>query len=41
MKKLPPDAKTRGIHELYAEDPEAADRKLWDREVDPVTRRGS
>ncbi|MDW7748687.1 sulfite oxidase [Halomonas sp.] len=40
MTKLPPDAKTRGIHELYAEDPEAADRKLWDREVDPVTRRG-
>ncbi|MEQ6918431.1 sulfite oxidase [Halomonas aquatica] len=40
MTKLPPDTKTRGIHELYAEDPESADRELWDREVDPVTRRG-
>ena len=40
MTKLPPDTRTRGIHELYAEDPEAADRLLWDREVDPVTRRG-
>lgn len=40
MTRLPPDAKTRGIHELYAEDPEAADRQLWDREVDPLSRRG-
>ncbi|TFH87946.1 twin-arginine translocation signal domain-containing protein [Billgrantia azerbaijanica] len=40
MTKLPPDAKTRGIHALYAEDPETADRLLWGREVDPVTRRG-
>ncbi len=30
----------RGIHELYAEDPETADRLVWGREVDPVTRRG-
>lgn len=40
MSKLPPDAKTRGLHELYAEDPEAADRLVWNREVDPVSRRG-
>ncbi|MAX32881.1 MAG: molybdopterin containing oxidoreductase [Halomonadaceae bacterium] len=36
-KKTPP---TRGLHELYAEDPTAADRRLWGREVDPLTRRG-
>lgn len=29
-----------GIHELYARDPEAADRVLWGREVNPHTRRG-
>ena len=29
-----------GIHKLYAQDPEAADKLLWDREVDPITRRG-
>ncbi|PRY73429.1 sulfite oxidase [Halomonas ventosae] len=40
MTRQPPDTRTRGIHELYAEDPDAADRKLWGREVDPVTRRG-
>ncbi|MCE0732406.1 sulfite oxidase [Halomonas sp. G15] len=40
MTKLPPDTRTRGLHELYAEDPENADRLLWNREVDPVTRRG-
>ncbi len=38
MTKKPP--RTRGLHELYAEDPERADRLLWNREVDPVTRRG-
>lgn len=32
--------KTRGLHELYAEDPAAADLKLWGREVDPHSRRG-
>ncbi|HSH47944.1 MAG TPA: molybdopterin-dependent oxidoreductase [Halomonas sp.] len=32
--------KTRGLHELYAEDPAAADLKLWGREVDPQSRRG-
>jgi len=30
----------RGIHELYAEDPAAADRRLWGRRADPVSRRG-
>ncbi|QEM82324.1 sulfite oxidase [Halomonas binhaiensis] len=30
----------RGIHSLYAEDSADADRRLWGREVDPVTRRG-
>ncbi|MEX0976942.1 MAG: molybdopterin-dependent oxidoreductase [Woeseia sp.] len=30
----------RGIHELYADDPDAADQRLWDRHVDPVSRRG-
>ncbi len=30
----------RGIHRLYADDPVAADRQLWGREVDPVSRRG-
>ena len=30
----------RGIHELYEEDPVKADRELWGRIVDPVTRRG-
>lgn len=32
--------KKRGIHELYAEDPVAADEKLWGRKSDPITRRG-
>lgn len=30
----------RGIHELYAEDPVAADELVWERKTDPVTRRG-
>jgi DMSO/TMAO reductase YedYZ molybdopterin-dependent catalytic subunit len=30
----------RGIHELYAEDPEKADWLIWGRKTDPVTRRG-
>jgi DMSO/TMAO reductase YedYZ molybdopterin-dependent catalytic subunit len=30
----------RGIHELYAQDPETADKLVWGRETDPVTRRG-
>ncbi len=29
-----------GIHKLYAENPETADKLLWDREVDPSSRRG-
>jgi len=33
-------ADNKGIHDLYAEDPLLADRKLWGRESDPVTRRG-
>ena len=30
----------RGIHWLYAEDPLEADRRIWGRQVDPVSRRG-
>lgn len=30
----------RGLHELYAEDPCKADKLLWDREADSITRRG-
>ena len=29
-----------GLFELYARNPEEADRKLWGREVDPESRRG-
>ena len=32
--------KKRGIHALYAEDPIAADERLWGRQADPITRRG-
>ncbi|MDH5454564.1 MAG: sulfite oxidase [Gammaproteobacteria bacterium] len=32
--------KKRGIHELYREDPVAADEQLWGRKADPMTRRG-
>jgi DMSO/TMAO reductase YedYZ molybdopterin-dependent catalytic subunit len=32
--------KKRGIHELYREDPAAADEQLWGRKADPLTRRG-
>ena len=31
---------TRGIHELHGNDPDRADRLLWGRVTDPVTRRG-
>ncbi|MEH6570412.1 MAG: twin-arginine translocation signal domain-containing protein, partial [Halioglobus sp.] len=35
------DKKTSmGIHALYRQNPEEADRQLWGREVDPVSRRG-
>ncbi|MBS98978.1 MAG: molybdopterin containing oxidoreductase [Oceanospirillaceae bacterium] len=30
----------KGLHALYAEDPEKADRVLWGRQVDPESRRG-
>lgn len=32
--------KKSGIHALYASDPVAADKALWGRETDPLTRRG-
>ncbi len=32
--------KKRGIHELYRDDPGAADEQLWGRRPDPLTRRG-
>lgn len=34
------DETERGIHELYRQDPDRADRLLWGRHADPVTRRG-
>ncbi len=34
------DVQEIGIHELYAKDPQNADKIVWDREVDPITRRG-
>ena len=30
----------KGIHELYQEDAVLADKLIWDREVDPISRRG-
>ena len=30
----------KGIHQLYQEDPELADELIWNRKVDPVSRRG-
>ncbi|MEE3215450.1 MAG: twin-arginine translocation signal domain-containing protein, partial [Pseudomonadota bacterium] len=32
--------RTKGLHALYREDPIQADRLLWGRETDPVSRRG-
>lgn len=32
--------KPRGIHELYSENPDAADKELWGRKVNPASRRG-
>ena len=32
--------KKRGIHELYADNPVAADELVWGRKTDPITRRG-
>ncbi|MEH6580493.1 MAG: sulfite oxidase [Halioglobus sp.] len=37
MPKKPPPI---GIHELYRKDPDKADKQLWGRDVDPLTRRG-
>lgn len=31
---------SKGIHELYKENPEKADQLIWGREVHPITRRG-
>jgi DMSO/TMAO reductase YedYZ molybdopterin-dependent catalytic subunit len=39
MKRLSISKKI-GIHELYATDPERADRELWGRRCDPLSRRG-
>lgn len=33
-------SRRKGLHELYAQDPIEADRLLWNRVSDPVTRRG-
>jgi DMSO/TMAO reductase YedYZ molybdopterin-dependent catalytic subunit len=38
--KPPSNNKKIGIHALYAKDPERADRELWGRRCDPVSRRG-
>lgn len=35
-----PDQKEIGLHELYQQDPIEADKQLWGRTSDPVTRRG-
>jgi len=35
-----PDKKTIGLHELYRQDPIEADKALWGRTSDPVSRRG-
>jgi hypothetical protein len=32
--------KKRGIHEIYSDDPIAADELVWGRKSDPLTRRG-
>lgn len=34
------EKETRGLHALYSEDPEKADRLVWGRVVDPESRRG-
>ncbi|GGC05598.1 molybdopterin containing oxidoreductase [Marinobacterium zhoushanense] len=38
MSKRTPES--RGLHQLYDQDPEKADRLVWGREVDPESRRG-
>ena len=32
--------KTKGLHELYNKDPITADKFVWGRESDPISRRG-
>ena len=32
--------KKRGLHELYADDPEKADEAVWGRKTDKLSRRG-
>ncbi len=38
--KISQDQHTKGIHQLYAEDPIKADKLLWNRETDNASRRG-
>ena len=38
--KTSQDQHTKGIHELYAEDPIKADKLLWNRDTDKASRRG-
>ena len=40
MNKLKSDRYKIGIHKLYAEDPIKADKSIWGRLTDPLTRRG-
>ena len=35
-----PETSEHGLHQLYAEGPQRADRLLWGRRADPMTRRG-
>jgi len=40
LTKPNPDSNTIGIHKLYAEDPISADKTIWGRVTNPLTRRG-
>ena len=40
LNKLKSDRYKIGIHKLYAEDPIKADKSIWGRLTDPLTRRG-
>lgn len=37
---LSPEQQSKGLHELYAEDPIKADELVWGRQTDPLDRRG-